>query len=497
LQHGKTLGCFYIESPAMRGLLRKLQCNNYKTLVAASSIIRPGVAKSGMMTEYVFRHNNPTKFEYFHPVFEQQLGDTYGVMVYQEDVIKIAHHFAGLDLADADILRRAMSGKTRSKKEFDGVKERFFENCKLKGYSDQLSNEVYRQIESFAGYSFCKAHSASYAVESYQSLYLKVYYPIEFMVAVINNFGGFYRTEVYVHEARMAGATICNPCINKSEYLTTLYDKQVYLGFMLLKSLDAKIAEDIANERKKNGDFTSLENFINRMSVGIETLQLLIFSGAFRFTGKSKNELTLAGRILLVNFKPENRNSLLIDEPTKEYKLPNLTQSPFEDAFDEIELLGFSVSFSPFQLLQTKYRGDVMTTDFSNHQLKVVRMVGFLVSIKHVPTNRGTMNFGTWFDIEGNHFDTAHFSDSLKKYPFSGGGCYLLQGKVQLDFKFPTVIIEKMARLPYIPDPRYEDDKDLSFKIYKQIKTDISTTQRAAYPSANEIGLPRNKMKSL
>eukprot|EP01041_Mallomonas_annulata_P040517 gene40517-64435_t len=99
LEKGKTIGCFYIESPAMRGLLRRLKCNNYKTLVAASSVIRPGVAQSGMMKEYVFRHNNPNQFEYFHPVFEEHLNETYGVMVYQEDVIKIAHHFAGIDLA--------------------------------------------------------------------------------------------------------------------------------------------------------------------------------------------------------------------------------------------------------------------------------------------------------------------------------------------------------------------------------------------------------------
>jgi len=198
LSQGKTIGCFYIESPAMRGLLRRLKCDNYKTLVAASSIIRPGVAQSGMMKEYIFRHNNPDKFEYFHEVFKEQLGETYGIMVYQEDVIKIALHYAGLSAADGDILRRAMSGKGRSKSALQKVKDNYFACCAQKGHPLQLSEEIYRQIESFAGYSFCKAHSASYAVESYQSLYLKMHFPIEFMVAVINNQGGFYRTEVYV-----------------------------------------------------------------------------------------------------------------------------------------------------------------------------------------------------------------------------------------------------------------------------------------------------------
>jgi DNA polymerase-3 subunit alpha len=116
LHKGDAIGCFYVESPAMRGLLKKLKCSNYISLVAASSIIRPGVAQSGMMREYIRRFHQPETIQYLHPIFEEQLKETYGVMVYQEDVIKICHHFAGLDLSDADILRRAMSGKFRSKK---------------------------------------------------------------------------------------------------------------------------------------------------------------------------------------------------------------------------------------------------------------------------------------------------------------------------------------------------------------------------------------------
>lgn len=237
----------------MRGLLRRLKCNNYKVLVAASSIIRPGVAQSGMMREYIFRHNNPTKFEYFHEVFEKELGETYGIMVYQEDVIKVALHFGGLSAPDGDVLRRAMSGKGRSLSALQKVKDNFFESCKRLGHPEQLSMEVYRQIESFAGYSFCKAHSASYAVESYQSLYLKVYYPIEFMVSAINNGGGFYRTEVYIHEARMSGAVIHNPCVNLSEYQTTVYGLDVYLGLMHIERLETRLAQLIPEERDQNG----------------------------------------------------------------------------------------------------------------------------------------------------------------------------------------------------------------------------------------------------
>ncbi|ESU26668.1 DNA polymerase III alpha subunit [Flavobacterium limnosediminis JC2902] len=494
LGRGKTIGCFYIESPAMRGLLRRLKCDNYKTLVAASSIIRPGVAQSGMMKEYIFRHNYPDKFEYFHEVFQEQLGETYGIMVYQEDVIKIALHYGGLPAADGDILRRAMSGKGRSKAALQKVKDDFFASCERKGHPTQLSQEIYRQIESFAGYSFCKAHSASYAVESYQSLYLKVYYPIEFMVAVINNQGGFYRTEVYIHEARMSGAHIHTPCVNKSDYETTLYGIDVYLGFMHLEGLEYKLAHQILSERENNGEYKSLEDFINRIAIGIEGIQILIFIGAFRFTGKSKNELLVRARLLLVNFKPENRNLMLLQEPVKEYKLPQLERSPFEDAFDEIELLSFPVSCSPFDLLQTKYRGDVMAKDLLLYHKKTVRMLAYLISRKHVPTKRGEMFFGTWIDTEGEFFDTAHFADSLKSYPFQGGGCYLLLGKVEVDFHFPTITVTKMAKMPFIPDPRYSNASEQQYKAHQQIKEDISMTHRAPYPQENEIGLPRHKM---
>ncbi|WP_159478931.1 DNA polymerase III subunit alpha [Chryseobacterium sp. 18068] len=492
---GKTIGCFYIESPAMRGLLRRLKCDNYRILVAASSIIRPGVAQSGMMREYIFRHNHPDQFEYFHSVFEEHLKETYGIMVYQEDVIKIAQYFGGLSLADGDILRRAMSGKGRSIEKLREVKNNFFESCKKLGHSETLTAEAYRQIESFAGYSFCKAHSASYAVESYQSLYLKVYYPLEFMVSVINNQGGFYRTEVYIHEAKISGGNIQVPCVNTSEFQTILKGKDIYLGLMVLEGLETRIAHGIVEERERNGDYRSLEDFIKRIPIGIETVQILIFIGAFRFTGKPKNELLVEARILLVNFKPENRGLMLIEEPVQEFKLPQLKREAFEDAFDEIELIGFPVSCTPFDLLQTKYRGSVFVKDLLKFHKQQVKMLAYLISRKHVPTKKGTMYFGTWIDVNGEYFDTAHFPDSLKQYDFQGGGCYLLLGTVEVDFHFPTITIHKMAKMPMIPDPRYAYDKEKQYDIHRQIKEDFSMTHRKPYPQAHEIGLIRHKIQ--
>jgi len=291
LRQGRTMGCFYIESPAMRMLLNKLSCQDYITLVAASSIIRPGVARSGMMRAYIERHHNPTGFDYIHPKMKELMQESYGVMVYQEDVLKVAHHFAGLDLGHADILRRGMSGKYRSKKQFEQVQQAFFDNCRQKGYPEEITQEVWRQIESFSGYSFSKAHSASYAVESYQSLYLKAHYPLAFITAVINNFGGFYRTEFYLHEARMNGATIEAPCLNHSLHLTRLDGTTLWLGFIHLKSLQQKLAQLIPQERQANGPFADFDDVLRRLPLSHEQLTLLIRIGALRFTGLNKRQL--------------------------------------------------------------------------------------------------------------------------------------------------------------------------------------------------------------
>ncbi len=456
LKNGETNGCFYIESPAMRGLLKKLKCSDYRSLVAASSIIRPGVAKSGMMKEYIRRFHHPGDFDYLHPVMKEQLEETYGVMVYQEDVLKVCHHFAGLDLADADILRRAMSGKYRSKSEFQRIVDKFFSNSRERGYPEEIIKEIWRQIESFAGYSFSKAHSASYAVESFQSLYLKAYYPLEFMVAVINNFGGFYRTWVYFNEAKRWGVNIELPCVNNSEFKTTISGKDIYIGFVHLFNLEKKLARRIVEAREQDGRFASLEDFVRRVPAHLEQLKILIRVGAFRFSGRSKSDLLWHAHMLLSDFKGEDPSEMaLFSLQEKHYELPRLEHSEIADVYDEIELLGFPVTKSSFDLLKTQFRGEIMAGEMNQYIGKKVRMLGNLVHIKNVRTvKRDYMNFGTFLDVSGEFFDTVHFSASLKKYPFRGYGVYLLLGKVVEDFGYASLEVEKMAKMPVVGDPR-------------------------------------------
>jgi DNA polymerase-3 subunit alpha len=456
LKSGNSIGCFYIESPAMRGLLNKLHCKTYTTLVAASSIIRPGVASSGMMGAYIHRFHNPNSFDYLHPIMEEQLKETYGVMVYQEDVIKICHHFAGLDLADSDVLRRAMSGKYRSKVEFEKLVEKFFKNCKDMGHPDDLTKEVWRQIESFAGYSFSKAHSASYAVESFQSLYLKCYYPKEFSIAVINNFGGFYSTWVYVHEAQKMGVTIHLPCINNSDWLTNLKGDQSYLGLIHIDNIERKVAETILYEREDNGAYQDLEDIVQRTKLPLEQILIFIRIGALRFTQKPKRELQWEAHMLMGSKNEMPETNCLFQTKAKTFTLPALTHTTIEDAYDEFELLGFPLTLSAFDLVKEMPQNLITAQDLLKHEGKTVSIAGNFVAPKPVRTVHGdAMAFAAFLDFYGEFFDTTHFPDSLARYPIHGKGVYLIKGKVAVDFGYPSIEVSFMKKLETIPDPRY------------------------------------------
>ena len=453
MRNSQAIGCFYVESPAMRMLLGKLRCEDYLTLVAASSIIRPGVASSGMMRAYIERFHAVRKggtYEAIHPKMDELMKETYGVMVYQEDVIKVAHHFAGITLTEADVLRRGMSGKYRSREEFNRVKDRFFEECHKKGYDQKVIDRVWFEIESFSGYSFAKGHSASYAVESYQSLFLKAHYPLEFMVGVINNFGGFYKTEFYFHEARMNGGKIEAPCVNNSEYLTTIQGDRIYMGFVHLKSLETKIAQQIAVDRERNGLYQSLDNFLRRIDIGLEQLRILIRMGAFRFTGKDKQRLLWEGMLHLSRAKTKRKGEALFDMQPKEYPLPQLTHHGIEDAFDEIELVGFCLC-DPFQLLATPERGNTIARNLLQQIGKHVHIFGYVVTTKDTYTKtKQSMHFGTFLDCEGQVFDTVHFPDIAQKYPFRGRGFYEIRGKVVEDFGIPVIEVTQMHKSPIV-----------------------------------------------
>ena len=455
LKSAHCMGCFYIESPAMRGLLSKLQCDNYLHLVAASSIIRPGVAKSGMMREYIRRFHNPGDIDFIHPVFEEQLGETFGLMVYQEDVMKIVHHFADFDLDESDVLRRIMSGKKDRNDSFSKLRHQYFHNCAQKGHCPEKSKEVWRQIESFSGYSFCKAHSASYAVESFQSLYLRAYFPLEFMLAVINNFGGFYKTEYYFHELRMLGAKIHAPCVNHSQYLSSISKKEVYIGFIHLHQLEKNTAQKIVEARIDGGAFKSFNDFLQRVQIGSEQVDLLIRIGAFRFSGLQKGELMWEKNAWMNPLNKDSSHPALFTPTIPDYTLPQLEESPYEQYFDEIELLGFCLQ-SPFDLVKQNLASGIRAQHLGQHIGRIVHIYGYYVCKKDVRTsNKKTMMFVNWIDREGHFFDTTHFPNSLSKQKLQGKGIYRIEGKVVSDFGFPSIEVLRSEKLAFRKDERY------------------------------------------
>lgn len=475
LRVGKTIGCFYVESPAMRMLLTKLRADDYLRLVAASSIIRPGVAKSGMMREYILRYQHPElreKAKKELPHLYEILEETYGVMVYQEDVIKVAHYFAGLSLAEADYLRRGMSWKFKQRNEFFRVKENFFENCREKGYAEKTIADIWLQIESFANYAFSKGHSASYAVESYQALYLKAYFPLEYMVATLNNGGGFYRPELYIHEARMHGAIVHPPCVNHSEAGCVIQGNEVYLGFTMVAELTAATIQEILRERSANGAFKHLDDFLKRVQVSLEQLRLLIRVGAFHFTGKSKRELLWDAHLDLSQHKKTHLKTDLFEVEKLTYQLPNLETSWIDDAYEEKELLGFTLR-PPFYLLKNKTTSAMRAMDLKNYCNKEVTITGYLITIKYAHTYKGEqMFFGTFIDEDGYWIDTVHFPPVAKAYPFRGRACYSITGVVKEEFGFYCIEVTKQERLEfYDRDDCVDTNNESMNKVIKNSAT--------------------------
>jgi len=456
LQSARAIGCFYVESPAMRMLLTKLRVEDYLGLVAASSIIRPGVARSGMMRQFIIRHRQPERRADAPAALLAIMPETYGVMVYQEDVIKVAHHFAGLDLGEADVLRRGMSGKFRSRDEFEKAREAFFEKAVLRGHAPDLVAEVWRQVESFAGYAFAKGHSASYAVESYQSLYLKAYFPIEYMTATLNNGGGFYSPELYVHEARLHGARISAPDANRSGALARVIGKEIILGFGMVKGLEHATIETLLGERQRSGTFDDLDDYISRCRPGCEQAVLLVRVGAFGFTGQMKKALLWRVYALLGHDKPPAVHPVLFKQPAKAIKIPQLEAHIIEDAYDELDLLGFPLC-SPFDMLAEPLKAHTSARDLARMVGQSVVVAGYLITLKPTKTADGRyMYFGTLLDIHGEWLDTVHFPPAVAAQPFRGKGIYLIGGKAVEEFGALSVEVEWVQKQNLMPDPRLD-----------------------------------------
>ncbi len=447
IRSGRTMGCFYIESPAMRSLLRKLKVETFEMLTAASSVIRPGVAESGMMNEFIERHLDPSKVTYLHPKLEELLRETYGVMVYQEDVIKVAHHLAGMSLGEADLLRRAMSGKMRSREAMARLESRFVASCAERGVDKTIAREVWRQIASFAGYAFCKAHSASFAMLSFQMAYLKHYFPAEFMAAVISNMGGFYGTSAYIQEARRMELIILPPCVNRSELKYTGRGNQVRVGLMQVKGLTVSSMKSIVQAREK-GWYKSLSDLIVRTTVGYEELRSLIRVGACNCFGKSRPELLWMLDMSYTRLRSDSSLSLFREDIA--LKIPEVEDySALEKCRIESELLGFPLTRHPLEIYHDEIVQwhPVPAERMMSYVDRRVTMAGWLIAAKRVRCRKSGnyMKFMSMEDLTGT-YEVTLFPRVYSRYGHLtvDRGPYVFEGKVQDDFGACSLIADKV-----------------------------------------------------
>ncbi|MCL2128491.1 MAG: PHP domain-containing protein, partial [Treponema sp.] len=277
LARGDSMGVFYIESPAMRQLQVKTGAGDFEHIVIHSSIIRPAANK--FISEYVRRLKGGS-WEPLHPRLEYILDESYGILCYQEDVSKAAVALAGFNEADADRLRKVIAKKAGAAK-LAVYHDQFFEGCRRNGVDERTVRMIWSMMLSFDGYSFCKPHSASYAMVSFQSAYLRVHHPAEFMAAVLSNQGGFYRPGAYISECRRMGLFTLGPDINLSRWKYRGAGRDVIIGLMAVKGLSLSGAERIVAERERAGDFKSLDDFSRRVKPCRDDITALCPAGVF------------------------------------------------------------------------------------------------------------------------------------------------------------------------------------------------------------------------
>jgi DNA-directed DNA polymerase III PolC len=280
LRTTETVGVFQVESPGQRQLLGRLQPKKFSDIIAEISLFRPGPMKGDMVTPYVQRRNRKEPICYPHPDLETALRDTYGVVLFQEQVLKVAHCIAGFSLAEADQLRRAMT-KERSAAEMERIKASFIQGAVRQGYTPKKAEEIFAMVASFAGYGFCKAHAASFAHITYQSAFLKAHYPLQFYLGLLNaGHVGSYPKSVILNEAKRRGFEVLGPHVNYSHQDYTAENGCIRVGLLALNGLGPRFCERILRERDK-GRFTSVKTFCSRVNLPQEVILRLSLSGAF------------------------------------------------------------------------------------------------------------------------------------------------------------------------------------------------------------------------
>ncbi len=427
IRSGNTMGCFQLESPAMRGLLKKMVIDNVDDVITAVAVIRPGASGSGMKDVYIRRRAGLEQPAYLHPTLEPALKDTYGVIIYQEQVLQVAHFVADLSLSQADILRRAMT-KSRKKKEFMSIHRAFTEGAMKKGLSEEQTETVWQFLAQFVGYGFNKAHSATYGTIAYQTAFLKYYFPAEYMCAVLNNHGGFYSKMAYIEECRRMGIPLLPPDVNASEAGFRCENGAIRCGLRPVFELSERTLRNILKERRQY-PFRDLYDFIQRSRAGEKEVQHLIKAGALESLHPGAPQLLLLNKLYFKNDKkPALSNYLAGDTNLEPF-------NRYQKIINEMEMLDFAVTDHPLALFegQVSQDGLIPSTQLEDYQEKVIRFCGWLVTSRRVDTagNR-FMKFLTLEDRSGL-CEVVLFPAVYEKYGhlIRSHGPFLITGKVQ------------------------------------------------------------------
>ena len=452
LQKGDTDGVFQLESAGMKKLVKDLKPSVFEDLGALVALFRPGPLNSGMVDDFVQRKHGRQKIEYAHPDLEPILKDTYGTIVYQEQIMQIFQTLADYSLGQADNVRRMMG-----KKQLDKMAEQkglFVQNTASHGMSQKDAEKLFEQIEQFAAYCFNRSHSAAYAFVAYQTAYLKAHYPVEYMSALLSSVSNDQeKTQLYIGECQKMGIKVLAPDVNKSNAKFTPDGDNIRFGLASIKNVGEGVIELIEKEREtQDGEFKSLYDFCTRIdykSYNTRTLESLIKSGAFSNIEKSRKQLIENLEPLIASAKRQSeakslgQASLFAGMTTSTgVDLDTYTLTGSDEEFDdkqvqafEKEYLGFYVTSHPLSSIIDKL--PFLTThniaelkDMPND--KPVTICGLLTQVRQIPTKKDPTKFlkaGIIEDLTGKvEFVAFHktlinynsFIDSEKKVILSG-----------------------------------------------------------------------------
>ncbi len=454
---GDTMGCFYVESPATRLLLNKVGMGDYETLTAVSSIIRP--AANRIANDWVMRHRRVAKdggkpnWKIIHPKLDEVLEETHGLMIYQEDVTRVAMALAGFNAIDGDMLRKIMSKKHKEKLLRD-YRRKFYAGCRETGLDTEQTNEIWEMIKSFEHYSFCKPHSASYAMVSFKSAFLKYHYPAEFMAAVISNRGGFYSPFAYLSHARRLGLKVLGPDINRSRMAYRGYNGVIHIGFGQIKGLRRETVEALLKEREQ-APFQGFNDFLHRVPSTPEETKRLILAGCFDHLEQA-NRPTLIWRALHWQALHQGQSEDLFPGYVKQEDLPEMEPYSLKTLLLlEKQLFGFWISRHPLERYDLSGVQRIRATQIGFNVHRVVTLAGWLVTHKTVTTRTKEYMCFLTFEDETGLYETVMFPDVYKQRAMliDYTKPFLVRGLVSSDMGAITITIEDLCRLEAQPRP--------------------------------------------